>query len=81
MVTRIEAPNCEDFLRLFDTVWNDSTKLQDVTDEVLDNITTAYRENSPDFLYFVTLYNIFNEFLEDVSEDVLPNEATGFKER
>lgn len=80
MVTRIEAPNCEDFLRLFDTVWNDSTKLQDVTDEVLDNITTAYRENSPDFLYFVTLYNIFNEFLEDVSEDVLPNEATGFKE-
>jgi hypothetical protein len=80
MVTRIEAPNCEDFLRLFDTVWNDSTKLQDVTDEVLDNITAAYRENSPDFLYFVTLYNIFNEFLEDVSEDVLPNEATGFKE-
>ncbi|NLB82170.1 MAG: DEAD/DEAH box helicase family protein, partial [Clostridiaceae bacterium] len=80
MVTRIEAPNCEDFLRLFDTVWNDSAKLQDVTDEVLDNITAAYRENSPDFLYFVTLYNIFNEFLEDVSEDVLPNEATGFKE-
>ena len=80
MVTRIEAPNCADFLRLFDSVWNDTTKLQDVTDEVLDNITTAYRENSPDFLYFVTLYNIFNEFLEDVSEDVLPNEATGFKE-
>ena len=33
----------------------------------------------PDFIYFVTLYNIFNEFLEDISEDVLPNEATGFK--
>lgn len=29
---------------------------------------------------FVTLYNIFSEFLEDVSEDHLPNEATGFKE-
>ena len=80
MVTKIEAPICTDFLRLFDTVWNDSAKLQDVTDEVLDNITVAYRENSPDFLYFVTLYNIFNEFLNDVSEDVLPNEATGFKE-
>ena len=80
MVTKIEAPNCEDFLRIFDSLWNDSAKLQDVTDEVLDSITAAYRENSPDFLYFVTLYNIFNEFLEDVSEDVLPNEATGFKE-
>lgn len=54
--------------------------LQDVTNEVIDNITAAYTENSPDFIYFVTLYNIFNEFLEDVSEDVLPNEATGFKE-
>ena len=59
---------------------NDSKVLQEVTDEVIDNITAAYNENSPDFIYFVTLYNIFNEFLEDVSEDVLPNEATGFKE-
>lgn len=54
--------------------------LQVVTDEVIDSITAAYNENSPDFIYFVTLYNIFSEFLEDVSEDVLPNEATGFKE-
>lgn len=67
------------FLQLFDTVWNDSKKLQDVTDIVLESISTAYKENSPDFIYFFTLYNIFNEFLEDVSEDVLPNEATGFK--
>ena len=42
-------------------------------------LTNAYKENSPEFIYFVTLYNIFNEFLEDISEDVLPNEATGFK--
>lgn len=63
----------------FNEIWNDSRVLQEVTNEVIDNITTAYNENSPDFIYFVTLYNIFNEFLEDVSEDVLPNEATGFK--
>lgn len=47
--------------------------------KVIDSIT-VYNENSPDYIYFVTLYNIFNEFLEDVSEDVLPNEVTGFKE-
>ena len=54
--------------------------MQEVTDEVIENITAAYNENAPDFIYFVTLYNIFNEFLEDISEDVLPNEATGFKD-
>ena len=68
------------FLKLFDEIWTDKKKLQDVTDIVLDSISTAYKENSPDFIYFFTLYNIFKEFLEDISEDVLPNEATGFKQ-
>lgn len=67
-------------IRDFNEIWNDKKVLQEVTDEVIENITAAYNENSPDFIYFVTLYNIFNEFLEDVSEDVLPNEATGFKD-
>ena len=64
----------------FNEIWSDKKLLQDVTDEIIESISTAYNENSPEFIYFVTLYNIFNEFLEDISEDVLPNEATGFKE-
>lgn len=79
-VTRTEASeNSGQYLRLFDELWRDDTRLQDVTDEVLESISTAYRENSPEFIYFFTLYNIFSEFLDDISEDVLPNEATGFK--
>jgi len=80
MVQKSESPMSQAYLQLFEQLWNDKDKLQDVTDEVIKSITTVYNENSPDYLYFVTLYNIFNEFLEDVSEDVLPNEATGFKE-
>nr|MCR4857127.1 DEAD/DEAH box helicase family protein [Bacteroidales bacterium] len=79
MISRLDYPESSSFLTLFDQLWNDSKRMQVVTEEVLDNITNAYKENAPDFLYFVTLYNIFNEFLEDISEDVLPNEATGFK--
>lgn len=68
------------FLNLFEQLWSDKKKLQVVTDVVIENITAAYRENAPEYIYFFTLYNIFKEFLEDISEDDLPNEATGFKE-
>lgn len=79
MVQKTETPFSTAYIDLFESLWNDNERLQEVTDEVIENITAAYNENSPDFIYFVTLYNIFNEFLEDVSEDNLPNEATGFK--
>ena len=72
--------NANYFLKLFEQLWNDKKKLQEVTDIVIENISAAYRENSPEYIYFVALYNIFKEFLDDVSEDELPNEATGFKE-
>ena len=80
MVQKTEVPFAQVYMNVFESLWNDKRKLQDVTDEVIESITVAYNENSPDFIYFVTLYNIFNEFLEDISEDVLPNEATGFKD-
>lgn len=68
------------YFDLFNQVWSDSEKLEDITNEVVDYVSNVYNENSPEFIYFVILYNIFNEFLEDISEDLLPNEATGFKE-
>ena len=80
MIQKMPAPFSMSYLQLFDQLWNDTARMQEVTEEVIDTITAAYNENSPDFIYFFTLYNIFNEFLEDISEDVLPNEATGFKE-
>ncbi|MGU8617058.1 helicase-related protein [Clostridium perfringens] len=72
--------NSRYYLNLFDTLWKDKNKFTDVTAEVIARIEEAYKENSPEYLYFFTLYNIFSEFLEDISEDDLPNEATGFKE-
>jgi SNF2 family DNA or RNA helicase len=78
-VNRFANPFTKQYLDIFDTLWSDKDKLQDVTDMVMESIATAYNENSPELIYFITLYNVFSEFLEDISEDVLPNEATGFK--
>lgn len=79
LIQRLPSPMSDAYLRQFDDVWNDPAQLADVTDTVIENIEHVYRENSPDFIYFVTLYNIFHEFLSDISEDTLPNEATGFR--
>lgn len=80
MVSRMEAPASAAFIELFNSVWNDDSKLQDVTNDVIESISAVYQENPPELIYFMTLYHIFNEFLEDISEDVFPNESTGFKQ-
>lgn len=72
--------NAKYFLNIFEEIWNDKKKLQEVTDTVIESISVAYQENSSEFIYFFILYNIFHEFLDDISEDELPNEATGFKQ-
>lgn len=63
----------------FMQMWDDNEVLDDVTDAIVNYVETCYKENSPEFIYFVILYNIFNEFLDDIYEDYMPNEATGFK--
>ncbi len=79
LIQRMPSPMSDAYLKNFNDFWQDRENFTDVTDAIIENIENVYRENAPDFIYFVTLYNIFNEFLEDISEDVLPNEATGFK--
>ncbi len=68
------------WLNLFDQIWEDESKLQDVTENLCNHIESVYKENSPEKIYFLILYNIFNEFLEDINEDVLPNDLTGYKD-
>ncbi len=78
MINRLDSPMSTEYFRIFNDVWRDAEKMKDVTAEVIDSITSVYRENSPEFIYYITLYNIFSTFLDDVNEDVLPNEKTGF---
>lgn len=80
MIQQLDAPESRAYLELFNQLWSDKKRMKDVTEEILERISTAYRENSPEFLYFFALYNIFNDFLENVSEDELPNDNNGFKE-
>ena len=76
---RLDTAQSRALLQSFDDAWN-SDKLQDVTEAVIESISTMYAENAPELVYYAALYRIFNEFLDDISEDVLPKEGTGFRE-
>lgn len=75
-----DARNTQAYLNLFDQIWKDTDKVEDVTEKLCDHIASVYQENSPERIYFLMLYNIFGEFLADLSEDVLPNDRTGYLE-
>jgi hypothetical protein len=80
-VNRMDEPVAtRSFIDLFEQIWKDPAKVTDVTGLICDHIASVYQENSPQRIYFLMLYSIFNEFLEDVSEDVLPNERTGYQD-
>ncbi|BDQ66497.1 helicase-related protein [Shewanella xiamenensis] len=68
------------YVNLFNQIWQDPEKLEDVTSQICEQIESVYQENSPESIYFLMLYNIFNEFLDDINEDVLPNDRTGYQE-
>lgn len=75
-----QEPQSLQYLRTFEDYWENDEYFRDVTEEVLENLNLAHKEHSPEFLYYVMLYNIFSEFLEDVNQDQLPNEHVQYKQ-
>lgn len=75
-----DNPMFSQALEEFDKVWNDPSKVRDVTNEVLNQLSLIYKENSPEWLYFVTLYNIFSDELDSITEDSVIKEGTNFKD-
>jgi SNF2 family DNA or RNA helicase len=74
-----EANTVKEMLAQFYKIWNDDNKITDITDKIVEHISSAYNENAPEYIYFIALYNIFTDFLSDLTADYLPQEATGFK--
>jgi ERCC4-related helicase len=81
IVNKIDEPALTStYLNLFNEIWNDQEKLEDVTEAICEHISSAYKENSPERIYFLMLYNIFKDFLSEINDDVLPNDLTGYKD-
>jgi superfamily II DNA or RNA helicase len=63
----------------FDAIWNDLTGLvEDVKDRVIEYLQQLYIENDPEFIYFKTLFHIFENYLDEQKKGGLLDERTGF---
>ncbi len=63
----------------FDSIWDDKSGIvEDVKEQVLKYLEQLYLENEPEFIYFKTLYHIFEDYLDEQKKGGLLNERTGF---
>ena len=65
---------------MFNELWSNNEAVKDVKQEVLEHMQILYRENTPEFIYFVTLYNIFSNDIESLFEENIVKTKTGFKD-
>jgi len=49
----------------FNELWNDPALVEDVKAEVLQYLDQLYQNHAPEFIYYKTLYHVFENFLAD----------------
>ena len=75
-----DAPNTSALLEWFETIWNDPSAVKDAKQLLLRQLENLVKDQSPEFIYFLTLYNIFKDFLEEIDEENIIKTKTGFKD-
>ncbi len=73
---RSEAPR---LFSLFEQLWNDNHRIIDVTPTVIERLTHIFRNNDPDFIYFISIYHIFNEFIKSLDGDFTASGSNNFQ--
>ncbi|WP_373535903.1 helicase-related protein [Microcoleus sp.] len=62
----------------FDELWNDPELIEDVKEDVLLYLEQLYQNNSPEFIYYKTLFHIFETFLNDLEKNDILSEQLHF---
>lgn len=64
----------------FDSIWNNAEAIHDVKASVISQLRELFENKSPELIYFLTLYNIFHEYLDEMEEDKIIKTRTGIKD-
>ena len=52
----------------FDEIWGNETLVKDVKEDVLNYLKQLYENHTPEFIYYKTLFHIFEKFLGDAGK-------------
>ena len=74
-----DTKNTSDLLSWFDSIWNNQAAVQEAKGLLQQQLELLFKEQSSQFIYFLTLYNIFKDFIEQIDEEKIIRTKTGFK--
>lgn len=63
--------------QMFNQVFNNEEFVVDVKEELLKHLSNLYKENSPELIYYLTLYNVFGDKLVNLDDMARVKEKTG----
>jgi len=61
----------DDLRAWFDELWHNEELVSDVKDDVLRYLSQIYTNHSPEFIYFKTLYHLFESYLDEQRQNDL----------
>ena len=67
----------EQYNAFINQIFDNQDLVADVKEELLKHLSNLYKENSPELIYYLTLYNIFGEKLLNMDDMARVKEKTG----
>ena len=80
MISLANSEQAKELLGFFNRVWSSKGQVIEAKDQLKAELSKLTADNTPQFIYFLTLYNIFKDFVGDLQEESILKTKTGFKD-
>lgn len=75
-----DTESSQQLLTWFDSIWADEISSKSIKKELIEKLDYIAADQPANFIYFLTLFNLFKDFLEDIDEENIIRSKTGFKD-
>lgn len=75
-----DTESSRQLLTWFDSIWADEINSKSIKKELIEKLDYIAADQPANFVYFLTLFNLFKDFLEDIDEENIIRSKTGFKD-